>query len=138
MAENEVQDDVNDPALETKLPRYSYPIVLRSDFSNEEKKREIVDLCQIACEKHAAAEKRQNERNNQAAAKMIKASFVPIKLEASLMKASMFQEVLDKKMDGPFNVVVGESFTFDIEYLQHSLLYMLFGGYLSVCVWKCV
>ena len=41
-------------------------------------------------------------------------------------------------MDGPFNVVVGEAFTFDIDYVQQTLLYMIFGGYLSVCVWKCV
>lgn len=40
-------------------------------------------------------------------------------------------------MDGPYNVVVGEAFTFDIAYEIHSLLYMVFGGYLSVCVWKC-
>ena len=32
----------------------------------------MVDLCQIACEKHAAAEKNRFERNNQAAATMIK------------------------------------------------------------------
>ena len=41
-------------------------------------------------------------------------------------------------MDGPFNVVVGEAFTFDIDYVEQTLLYMIFGGYLSVCVWKCV
>ena len=50
----------------------------------------------------------------------------------------MFQETLDKKMDGPFNVVVGEAFTFDIDYVEQTLLYMIFGGYLSGCVWKCV
>ena len=32
----------------------------------------MVDVCQIACEKHAAAEKSPSERNNKAAAIMIK------------------------------------------------------------------
>ena len=54
---------------------------------------------------------------------------------------SMFasqQETLDRKMDGPYNVVVGEAFSMDIDYVQSTLLYMLFGGYLGICVWKCV
>jgi hypothetical protein len=34
----------------------------------------MVDLCQIACEKYSAAEKNRFERNNQAAATMIKVS----------------------------------------------------------------
>ena len=54
--------------------RYPYPIVLNSDIPDEAKRREMVDLCQIACEKHAAAEKSRSERNNQAAATMIKVS----------------------------------------------------------------
>jgi hypothetical protein len=41
-------------------------------------------------------------------------------------------------MDGPYNVVVGEAFSMDIDYVQSTLLYMLFGGYLGICVWKCV
>ena len=48
------------------------------------------------------------------------------------------QNVLDKKMNGPYNVVVGESFTMDIAHVRSSLLYMYFGGYLAVLVWKCV
>ena len=52
--------------------RFPYPIVLNSDIPDESKRREMVDLCQIACEKHAAAEKNRFERNNQAAATMIK------------------------------------------------------------------
>ena len=36
----------------------------------------MVDLCQIACEKHAAAEKNRFERNNQAAATMIKVNII--------------------------------------------------------------
>ena len=52
--------------------RFPYPIVLNSDIPDEAKRREMVDLCQIACEKHAAAEKNRFERNNQAAATMIK------------------------------------------------------------------
>ena len=110
----------------------------------------MVDLCQIACEKHAAAEKNRFERNNQAAATMIKVNNIEkgtlsisslrriLFLHLAKNIRHLFQETLDKKMDGPFNVVVGEAFTFDIDYVEQTLLYMIFGGYLSVCVWKCV
>ena len=52
--------------------------------------------------------------------------------------ACPLQRVLDKKMNGPFNVIVGESFTMDITHVRSSLLYMYFGGYLAILVWKCV
>ena len=52
--------------------RYNYSIVVSSDISNEAVVKEMVDVCQIACEKHAAAEKPPSERNNMAAANMIK------------------------------------------------------------------
>lgn len=52
--------------------RYNYSIVVSSDISNEAVVKEMVDVCQIACEKHAAAEKSPSERNNMAAANMIK------------------------------------------------------------------
>lgn len=106
-------------ADDTKPQRFNYGIVLKSDISDENKKREIVDLCQIACEKYAAAEKAPFERDNQAAAHMIKTA-------------------LDKKMGGPFNVVVGEAFSVDIDYIQTTFMYMVFGGYLGIFVWKCI
>ena len=46
--------------------------MLNSDIPSDSKRREMVDICQIACEKHSAAEKSRFERNNQAAAEMIK------------------------------------------------------------------
>ena len=45
-----------------------------------------------------------------------------------LMFVSFFQEALDKKMGGPFNVVVGESFSFDVTFTGTNFLYMYFGG----------
>jgi len=76
-------------------------------------------ILQIACEKFAAAEKSPKERNNQAAAEMIK-------------------ETIDKKLGGPFNVVVGEAFSLDIDYIQQTFFYMVFGGYLAIYIWKCI
>ena len=52
--------------------RYNYSIVVSSDIGSEAVVKEMVDVCQIACEKHAAAEKSPAERNNMAAANMIK------------------------------------------------------------------
>ena len=52
--------------------RYNYSIVVSSDIGSEAVVKEMVDVCQIACEKHAAAEKSPAERNNMAAANVIK------------------------------------------------------------------
>ena len=52
--------------------RFNYGIIVQSDIPEEEKQKEMMDLCQIACEKFAAAEKTPLERDNQAAAEMIK------------------------------------------------------------------
>ena len=41
-------------------------------------------------------------------------------------------------MNGPFNVIVGESFSIEMDYVQKTLLYMYFGGYLAIVVWKCL
>jgi hypothetical protein len=35
---------------------------------------------------------------------------------------SFLQETLDRKMDGPYNVVVGEAFSMDIDYVQGPML----------------
>ncbi|TRY72341.1 hypothetical protein TCAL_16159 [Tigriopus californicus] len=99
--------------------RCNYGIVIQSDITNESRRKEMMEICQIACEKFAPAEKSPLERDNQAAAEMIKAT-------------------LDQKMSGPFNVIVGESFSSEMDFVQNSLLYMFFGGYLAILVWKCV
>ena len=52
--------------------RYNYSLVVSSDIASEAVVKEMVDVCQIACEKHVAAEKPPSERNNMAAANMIK------------------------------------------------------------------
>lgn len=75
MSDDEQGDDApKNPALESKLPRYGYAIVIKSDIVNEAKRKDMVEICQIACEKHSAAEKPRCERDNQAAAEMIKVS----------------------------------------------------------------
>ncbi len=48
------------------------------------------------------------------------------------------KESLDRKLGGPYNVVVGESFSLEIDYVKSTLFYMYFGGYLAVLIWKCV
>ena len=52
--------------------RYNYSLVVSSDIASEAVVKEMVDVCQIACEKYSAAEKPPSERNNMAAANMIK------------------------------------------------------------------
>ena len=79
MADDLIEEQVN-PALETKLPRYNYGIVLECDFVNDKKKQEIVDVACIACEKHSPMEKSRKERNNEAAAAVIKVMLVSVYL----------------------------------------------------------
>lgn len=99
--------------------RYNYGIIVQSDIPDDAKKKEILDFCQIACEKFAAAEKSLSERDNMAVAETIK-------------------KTLDAKMNGPFNVVVGECFGLEIDFIQKTHMFMYFGGYLGICLWKCV
>lgn len=88
---------------------YSYPMVRYSDM-DEAMKKEVMDVCTNACERHTA--------NNELCAKAIK-------------------EVLDKKFGASWHVVVGEGFGFELSYEVKKLMYMFFAGTLAVCVWKC-
>ncbi len=55
-----------------------------------------------------------------------------------LIKHNYFcQDAMDKKMGGPFNVIVGESFSIEMDYVKSTLFYMYFGGYLAILIWKC-
>lgn len=57
------------------------PPQIHCDIPEESKQREMMDICQIACEKYAAAEKSPLERDNQAAAEMIKVHFACDRVE---------------------------------------------------------
>ena len=59
-------------------------------------------------------------------------------LQNSITVCIFFQTTLDQKMNGPYNVIVGESFSLEIDYVQSTLMYMFFGGYLAIMIWKCV
>jgi len=88
---------------------YSYPLVRFTDM-DEQMKKDVMDICTLACERHTS--------NNEMCAKMIK-------------------EALDKKFGPSWHVVVGEGFGFELSYETKKLLYMFFAGSLAVCVWKC-
>jgi len=93
----------------SKTVVYSYPMVKFCDM-DDNMKREVMDVCTNACEKHVS--------NNEMCAKMIK-------------------EMLDKKFGASWHVVVGEGFGFELSYEVKKLMYMFFAGTLAVCVWKC-
>lgn len=103
------EGEIKEKEVETKKFVHTYPLIRNSDMP-EEMKQESMELVVTACEKHAA--------NNEAAARMIK-------------------DQMDKKFGPPFHVVVGEGYGFEISYECKNLLYMFFGGYLAICVWKC-
>jgi len=97
------------PGGGSKPTVYSFPMVRESDMGAE-MQQEVVELCGIACERHAS--------NNENAAKAIK-------------------EEMDRKYGNSWHVVVGEGFGFEVSYEVSTLLYMFFAGNLAVCVWKC-
>eukprot|EP00092_Neocalanus_flemingeri_P039736 GFUD01043274.1.p1 GENE.GFUD01043274.1~~GFUD01043274.1.p1 ORF type:complete len:102 (+),score=30.40 GFUD01043274.1:114-419(+) len=88
---------------------YSYPMVRYTDM-DETMKRNVMEVCTTACEKHTA--------NNEICAQMIK-------------------EILDRKFGASWHVVVGEGFGFELSYEVKKLLYMFNNGTQAVCVWKC-
>lgn len=92
--------------LESK--RHTYPLIRHSDMT-EEMRTETMELCVTACEKFST--------NNEMAAKMLK-------------------DAMDKKFGGPWNVVVGEGFGFEVTYHIKNMLYMFFGGNVAIIVWK--
>ncbi|KAI5745347.1 hypothetical protein M8J76_010296 [Diaphorina citri] len=94
---------------EEKKIVHTYPLVHKTDMADE-LMTEVVDLCSMACEKHAA--------NLEQASRVIK-------------------DTMDKKYGPAWHVVVGETFGFEITYECKSLLYMFFGGNLAICMWKC-
>ncbi|CAH0390275.1 unnamed protein product [Bemisia tabaci] len=94
---------------ENKKVIHTYPLVVKSDMSDE-MKSEAIEMCVTACEKFNA--------NNEAAAKMIK-------------------EMMDKKCGPSWQVVVGEGYGFEITFECKTLLYMFFGGNVAIVVWKC-
>jgi len=56
---------------------------------------------------------------------------------ADLEKAAQaVKEQMDKKFGAPWNVVVGEDFTFEITYEVKNLLYVFLGGVKGVLLWK--
>ena len=69
---------------------------------------------------------------------MIKVSITLLHKRFPFSMNASFQEAMDKKLGGPFNVVVGEAFSLDVDYLNESFFYMIFGGYLGIFVWKCI
>ncbi|EDQ90326.1 uncharacterized protein MONBRDRAFT_32058 [Monosiga brevicollis MX1] len=88
---------------------FNYGLVVESDL-NEETQAECLESAQTAIEKHS--------NSNEEAAKMLKG-------------------IMDKKFGGPWNVVIGEAFGFEITHQMSNLCYLFFGGNMAVLVWKC-
>lgn len=52
--------------------------------------------------------------------------------------AMMVKETLDKKFGAPFDVVVGEAFSFSIQYQENSMMLMFTNGNVAVLIWRTV
>ena len=63
----------------------------------------MVDICQIACEKHSAAEKSRFERNNQAAAEMIKVFLI---LQIFLIMIYKHNITSTNKQDNHYDILI--------------------------------
>ncbi|XP_012275111.1 dynein light chain 4, axonemal-like [Orussus abietinus] len=92
------------------LVTHTYPLCKYNDMS-EEMRQEVTELCVTAVEKYAD--------NYELAAKTIK-------------------HAVDQKFSPPFQVIVGESFSFSMTYQEKSLLFMYTGGSIAILVWRTV
>ncbi len=50
--------------------------------------------------------------------------------------AQLIKEQMDKKFGAPWNVVVGEGFSFEVTYEVKNLLYLFIAGTKGVLLWK--
>ncbi|KAL4423579.1 hypothetical protein ABPG77_004619 [Micractinium sp. CCAP 211/92] len=85
-----------------------YPLVAASDCSAD-MKQEIVDVCVTACERHAADVEKCTQ---------------------------VIKEALDRRYGGPWHVVVGKTFAYEVTHECKHYLYMYVGGTTGVLVWK--
>ena len=76
---------------------------------SEEMKQEAMEICVTAAEKFAD--------NYEHASRLIK-------------------DNLDKKFGSPFHVIVGEAFSFSINYEERTLIHMYTGGNISALIWR--
>eukprot|EP00055_Hartaetosiga_balthica_P014094 m.75612 g.75612 ORF g.75612 m.75612 type:complete len:96 (-) comp8487_c0_seq2:1057-1344(-) len=86
----------------------NFALVVKTDL-NEEMLAECTESAQTAIEKHSSS--------NENASKMLK-------------------EIMDKKFGGPWHVVIGETFGFEVTHQLTNILYMYFNN-LAILVWKC-
>ena len=52
--------------------------------------------------------------------------------------ARMVKEALDKKFGAPFNVVIGEAYSYNVTYQQHSMMLMFTNGNVAALIWRTV
>ncbi|KAK3246289.1 hypothetical protein CYMTET_44167 [Cymbomonas tetramitiformis] len=107
MAEDEPMD------MEGYLKLAKYPLIKHTDML-EEMRVEAVEQCVSAIEKFTTPE---GETNLEKATQMIK-------------------EGMDKKFGGPWHIVIGEGFSFEITYEVRNLLYIFTGGTQACLLWK--
>lgn len=90
------------------LKMANYALIKQSDM-NEEMRVEAVEICASAVEKFAD--------NYEKAAQSVK-------------------DGMDRKFGAPWNVVIGEYFSFEITYEVKNLLYLFMGGTKGILLWK--
>eukprot|EP00694_Reclinomonas_americana_P005088 EC793713.1.p2 GENE.EC793713.1~~EC793713.1.p2 ORF type:complete len:106 (+),score=29.24 EC793713.1:55-372(+) len=97
-------------ANEALLKSMNTPLVAESDMP-EDMRIDAVEIVTTAIDKFSSA------NDFEGASKYIKDS-------------------LDKKLGGPWHVILGEHFSFEITYEVNTLLFVFWGGNLAVLVFK--
>ncbi|XP_033210165.1 dynein light chain 4, axonemal-like [Belonocnema kinseyi] len=87
---------------------HTYPLCKQTDMP-EEMQQESMEICVTAAEKFGD--------NYEHASRLIK-------------------ENLDKKFGSPFHVIVGEAFSFSINYEEGTMIHMYTGGTISALIWR--
>ena len=101
---------VEEPAdKDAYIKMASYPLIKHCDMESE-MRNEAVEICTGAVEKYGSTD---------------------LERASQLIKESM-----DKKFGAPWNVVLGEYFSFEVTSEVKHLLYLFVGGTNAVLVWK--
>mmetsp|Transcript_43158 Transcript_43158/g.137837 ORF Transcript_43158/g.137837 Transcript_43158/m.137837 type:complete len:115 (+) Transcript_43158:137-481(+) len=102
--------------MEGYLRMAKYPIIRHTDMV-EEVRAEAVELCITAVEKFCGGEGGLYNRNFEKASQLVK-------------------EGMDKKFGGPWQVIFGEGFGFEVQYEVKNLLYMFHAGQIAILLFK--
>merc|ERR1712126_237684 len=107
---NEVQGKVNEMTDRSLILRSTFPLVMKAKWTKEEDQKNAYDIVVAVME--------------------TKSTIEPPWI------AERLKRDFDKAFGAPWNVIVGECYSFDIDYDFHFVFYFLYGP-VAILAWRC-